>query len=99
MRSLWRVLRILHGVAEAMELQHEREAEKHHRLVHGLQRDLAAEQRRVVQLTSSLEALSAAAAGAGLDVPAVLTSAVADADGLQAGRVQTTQQTPSPAPV
>jgi tellurite resistance-related uncharacterized protein len=36
-RSLWRILRVLHGVAEAMELQHEHEAEKHHRLLHGLQ--------------------------------------------------------------
>ncbi len=36
--SLWRLLRIMHGVAEAMELNHEQELERHHRLVHGLQK-------------------------------------------------------------
>lgn len=36
--SLWRLLRVMHGVAEAVELGHERELERHHRLVHGLQK-------------------------------------------------------------
>lgn len=35
--SLWRLLRVMHGVAEAMELNHEQELEHHHSLVHGLQ--------------------------------------------------------------
>ena len=34
---LWRLLGLVHGVAEAMEANHEAELEQHHRLVHGLQ--------------------------------------------------------------
>lgn len=34
---LWRILRVMHGVAEAIELNHESELSHHHRLVHGLQ--------------------------------------------------------------
>ena len=36
-RSLWRILRVMHGVAEAMELKQEGKLQQHHRLVHGLQ--------------------------------------------------------------
>lgn len=34
---LWRILRVLHGVAETMELSHEQAEERHHLLIHGLQ--------------------------------------------------------------
>ncbi|EFN54197.1 hypothetical protein CHLNCDRAFT_135664 [Chlorella variabilis] len=74
---LWRLLRVMHSVAEAMELNHEGEVERHHRLVHGLQKDLALEHRRVRQLEREVEALSTAAAGAGVDVSAVLRLAAA----------------------
>jgi hypothetical protein len=126
-------LRLLHGVAEAMELNHENELESHHRLVHGLQQarggaacwfresvllplplpppllrllcrveesslaaaaslaptrvphamptpalqDLAAERQRVQQLEREVAALRGAAAGAGVDVAAILRLAAA----------------------
>ncbi|KAL4422153.1 hypothetical protein ABPG77_006842 [Micractinium sp. CCAP 211/92] len=73
---LWRLLRIMHGVAEAMELNHEQELERHHRLVHGLQKDLAAEHRRVGQLEQEVAALCRAASGAGLDAAAILAEVV-----------------------
>ncbi|KAI3435829.1 hypothetical protein D9Q98_001887 [Chlorella vulgaris] len=69
---LWRVLRVMHGVAEAIELNHESELSHHHRLVHGLQQDLADEQRHVQVLQRQLQSLSLAAAQSGVDVSEVL---------------------------
>lgn len=69
---LWRLLRVMHGVAEAMEVHHEEELRHHHSLVHGLQKDLASEHRRVRQLEREMAALSGAATAAGLDVASVL---------------------------
>lgn len=82
---LWRLLRVMHGVAEAVELGHERELERHHRLVHGLQKDLAAEHRRVGQLEQEVAALRRAASGAGLDVAAILANAAVAQSEMQAG--------------
>ncbi|KAL4458462.1 hypothetical protein ABPG75_013327 [Micractinium tetrahymenae] len=76
---LWRLLRVMHGVAEAMELNHEKELEQHHRLVHGLQKDLAGEHHRVQQLEREVAALCGAAAGAGVDVAAILRLAASAA--------------------
>ncbi|KAI7840282.1 hypothetical protein COHA_006064 [Chlorella ohadii] len=76
---LWRILRVMHGVAEAMELNHEHELEQHHLLVHGLQKDLASQAKRIRQLEREVAALSGAAAGAGVDVSSIIRLAAAAA--------------------
>lgn len=53
--------------------------EQHHRLIHGLQRDLVEEHRRVRALEREVAALSGAAAGAGVDVSAIMRLAAAAA--------------------
>lgn len=62
-----------------MELNHEHELEQHHLLVHGLQKDLASQAKRIRQLEREVAALSGAAAGAGVDVSSIIRLAAAAA--------------------
>eukprot|EP00887_Chlorella_sp_A99_P001136 scaffold14.g1136.t1 len=81
---LWRIMRIMHGVAEAMELNHTQELHKHqHEIVH-LQSELAVARQRSEDLQQQVGLLNVAAAAKGLDLHTILSTAAAQQQQLAA---------------
>lgn len=72
---LWRIIRIMHGVAEAMELNYGQEMGRLQQRVQQLETELSVSQQKVLELSHQAALLHVAAAAKGLDLHTVLTTA------------------------
>ncbi|PSC73972.1 hypothetical protein C2E20_2559 [Micractinium conductrix] len=74
---LWRIMRIMHGVAEAMELNHSQELSHLHTHNLQLEAELSVSQQKLQELQQQVALLNVAAAAKGIDLHFVLTTAAA----------------------
>ncbi|EFN53563.1 hypothetical protein CHLNCDRAFT_136713 [Chlorella variabilis] len=81
---LWRIMRIMHGVAEAMELNHSQELSGLQARVVHLESELSVSQQRVEELGQQVGLLNVAAAAKGLDLQFILSTAASQQQQLAA---------------
>lgn len=74
---LWRIMRIMHGVAEAMELNHSQEMQQLATRAQQLESDLSASNQKMQELQQQVALLNVAAAAKGIDLQFILTTAAA----------------------
>ncbi|KAL4459107.1 hypothetical protein ABPG75_013972 [Micractinium tetrahymenae] len=72
---LWRIMRIMHGVAEAMELNHSQELQRLQLRNQQLETEVSVSQQRLLELQQQVALLNVAAAAKGLDLPFILSTA------------------------
>lgn len=81
---LWRIMRIMHGVAEAMELNHSQEVQRLQARNQRLEAELSVSRQRMQEMQQQVALLNVAAAAKGLDLPFILTTAASQQQQLAA---------------